>query len=437
MDKSLLESCQEAVEIAKQAGANDAWISVSRSHDVNFEMRDGVLEKVEDSTSRGLAARLWVAGRYSAHSTTDLRPDELVKFLREAVAITRALQEDPFRQITDPALFDGRSTIDLELVDPRIPQVTREQRMELLQTMNARLQGQDKVLSSTSFVGNSHAHAASASSNGFQGSYESTSMYFGARVTLDDEGKRPEDMHYGVGVNWSDLPDATETADEALSRARARLGTVKGPTQKTTMVVHPRVAGTIVARLLGPLDGGSLQQRRSFWANRIDQPSVSPMLTITDEPLIVRGLASRPFDGEGIAAKPLPVIDQGVLRNYYLDTYYGRKLEMPPTTGSPSNRIIQLGDKDLAELLRDVGDGILVTSWLGGNADGNSGDFSLGVRGHLVQNGEIGGPVGEMNVTGNLLELFSSLRAIGNDPWKYSAIKAPTLVFSDVSFSGA
>lgn len=437
MDKSLLESCQEAVAIARKAGANDAWINVSRSHDVNFEMRDGVLEKVEDSTSRGLSARLWVDGRYSAHSTTDLRPDELEKFLGEAVAITRALQQDPFRKITEPELFEGRSAIDLDLVDPRIPQVTREERMELLQAMNERLQGQDKVLSATSFVGNSHRSSASASSNGFEGGFEATSMFFGARVTLDDDGKRPEDMHYGMGVNRSDLPDAAETADEALRRARARLGSVKGPTQQTTMVVHPRVAGSIVARLLGSLDGGSLQQRRSFWANRIGQPSVSPLLTITDEPLIVRGFASRPFDSEGIAAKPLPVIEEGVLRNYYIDTYYGRKLELPPTTGSPSNRILTLGDKNLDELLSDVGNGILVTSWLGGNSDGNSGDFSLGVRGHLIENGQIGAPVGEMNVTGNLLALFSSLAALGNDPWKYSTIKAPTLVFGDVSFSGA
>lgn len=436
MADPLLESCEQAVEMARRFGANDAWVSASRRHDVNFEMRDGVLEKVEDSTSRGLSVRLWVEGRYSAHSTTDLRPVEVEKFLKEAVAITRALQEDPFRKITDPMLFDGRRNIDLQLVDPSIPEITRDQRLELLQTMNGRLQGQDKVLSATSFVGSGHGQMASASSNGFRGDYATTNIYLGAKVTLADGDKRPEETHFGTGIHRDELPDASATAEEALRRARARLGSTKGPSRQTTMVVHPRVAGALVARLLGPLDGNSLQQRRSFWGERLGKESVSPLLTIHDDPLIVRGLASRPFDNEGISAKRMPVIEDGTLRNYYIDTYYGRKLNLAPTTGSASNRILKLGSQDLVSLLRQAGNGILVTSWLGGNADGTTGDFSLGVRGHLIENGEMGAPVSEMNVTGNLLTLFNSLEAVGNDPWKYSVLKAPTLVFRDVSFSG-
>ena len=163
---------------------------------------------------------------------------------------------------------------------------------------------------------------------------------------------------------------------------------------------------------------------------------MSPLLTIIDDPLVVRGLASRPFDGEGISSKPLPIIEAGVLKNFYIDTYYGKKLGMAPTTGSPSNRILALGTKNMDELIRDIDQGILVTSWLGGNSDGATGDFSLGVRGHLIEDGAIGAPVSEMNVTGNLLSMFGSLKALGNDPWRYSPSKVPTLVFEDVSFSG-
>lgn len=437
MDSSLLDRANEAVSLAKKLGANEAWANISRDNGVSFEMRNGVLERVEESTSQGLSIQLWVDGRYSAHSTNDLRPASLESFLKEAVAITRSLQKDPFRVIPDPSLFANRPEIDLDLVDQGVSSVSREERMELLKAMNDRIYGKDKVLSATSSVSTSHANSAAASSNGFLGSYESTSMWIGAGVVLDEEGgKRPEEGYFGGGHHRSELPDPIAAADQALELARDRLGSTKGPTKKTVMVVHPRAAGSIVGRLLGPLTGGSLQQRRSFWADQVDKECVSTKLSIVDDPLIVRGLGSRPFDGEGISARRLPIIEKGVLKNFYIDTYYGKKLGMAPTTGSPSNRVLELGSKDLAGLIGDLQEGILITSWLGGNSDGATGDFSLGVRGHLIEDGQIGAPVSEMNVTGNLLTLFQSLIAVGNDPWKYSPLKAPTLVFEDVNFSG-
>ena len=437
MASSLLDSAKEAIDLAKKLGANDVWANASRSNGVSFEMRNGVLERVEDSTSRGLSIRLWVDGRYSVHNTNDLRPAILENFIKEAVAITRSLQKDPFRVIPEPLLFQGRSTIQLDLVDSSIASVSREERIELLKKMNDRIQGQDKVLSATASVSTSQDQSAAASSNGFSGSFESTSMWIGAGVVLDEEGgKRPEEGYFGGGRHRSDLPNPEFAAEMTLKLARNRLGSSKGPTRKTTMVVHPRAAGSIVGRLLSSLDGGALQQQRSFWADKVGKESVSPLLTIIDDPLVVRGLASRPFDGEGISSKPLPIIEAGVLKNFYIDTYYGKKLGMAPTTGSPSNRILALGTKNMDELIRDIDQGILVTSWLGGNSDGATGDFSLGVRGHLIEDGAIGAPVSEMNVTGNLLSLFGDLRALGNDPWRYSPSKVPTLVFENVSFSG-
>jgi PmbA protein len=133
----------------------------------------------------------------------------------------------------------------------------------------------------------------------------------------------------------------------------------------------------------------------------------------------------------------LPIVEAGVVANIYVDTYYGRKAGMQPTTGAPSNLTVATGERSLDELLAEVGNGIYVTSWLGGNADGTTGDFSLGLRGHIIENGAIGRPVGEMNVTGNLRTLFRKLEATGNDVYPYATILSPSLVFSDVDFSGA
>jgi PmbA protein len=436
MRKQLLQTAAAAVDAAKQAGAQAAFASASRSRSVSFELRNGKLEKVEDSTSRSLGLRLFVDGRYSAHSTTDLRPDQVRAFVANGVAITRALQPDTHRKLPPPELYP-KALPALDLEDPSVGKLDRDKRLAWIETMNARVAKAPKVISATSGVGDSTSIVAAVSSNGFAHAYETTSVGYSTEVTLDDGDKRPEDWMGAWARHVGMLPAADGIADEALRLARARLGMKKGPTRRATMIVDPRAAGSLVGRLLQPANGGSVQQERSFWRGNVGKQLVSKKLTITDDPLIPRGLGSRPFDGEGIAAKKLPLVDAGVLANLYVDTYYGSKLGAKVTTGGGSNRVVALGTRGRDALIAAAKDGIYVTSWLGGNMDGTTGDFSLGARGHLIENGEIGAPIGEMNVTGNILQLFTKLAEVGNDPWKYSSTLAPTLVFEDVQFSGA
>ncbi len=434
----LLARAHQAIELAQAKGARDVFARATRSRSVDMQRRDGKIEKVTEATSRGLSLEVWVDGRYSASSTTDLRPDRLETFVGDAVDLTRALQPDEARRITDPALYEGRSEADLDLTDATVPTLTREERVALLDEMAAEVEGKPNVISATSYTSDAHELSVAASSNGFEGDRETTVLWLAAEATMKDAGdKRPEGSMDAGARHRGDVPDATWVGKEALAQATARLGTTKGPTTKTAMIVHPRVAGRLVSSLLQPATGPAVQQGRSFWIGRLGQPAVSDLLTITDEPLLPRGLASRTFDGEGIASRPLPLVWKGWFASYYLDTTYARKLGMKPTTGGPSNRVVLPGARDLETLLGGSKRAILVTSWLGGNMDGTTGDFSYGLRGHLVENGKVGAPVGEMNVTGNLVDLFSRLVEVGNDPWPYSSLRVPTLVFDGVQFSGA
>jgi PmbA protein len=433
----LLKSAQTAIDLAKKEGADDSWAAISRDRSVSFTYRDGKVEKVEESTSRGLGVSIYVDGKYSTHSTTDLRPDRLASFIREAVALTRALQPDPFRKIPDPALFKDRPTADLQRTDPAVAQVTREQREAWCADMDAKAHADSRVISAESSLFSGESQGAAASSNGFAGSWEGSYIGYSCTATVrEGEDKRPEGSAHAVGRFVQGLPEPGKIAELALRRAVDRLGSAKGPTVRTTMVVDPEAAVSLLARALGPMNAAALQQGRSYFAGKLGQKVFGDKLTITDDPLIPRGLGSRHFDGEGISARRMPVIEAGVVRNFYVDTYYGRKLGMSPTTGSASNRSVGLGDKPLHALISDVGEGIYVTSWLGGNSDPTTGDFSLGLRGHLIKGGKIDAPIGEMNVTGNLAALFGKLALLGNDPYPYSSLRAPTLVFEDVQFSG-
>jgi PmbA protein len=438
MSAELQSRAAQAVEMATSAGADDAWASATKSRDVEFQFRDGSLEKVKDTTSRGLVVEIYADGRYSSHQTTDLNPDRLKGFVSEAVAITRALEPDEFRRITPVELFAHRPTDDLDLVDAAVAALSREQRLEWCQALDRVATDHERVISATAGVYDGSYELASISSNGFSGTSSSTYCWYGTSVTLRDEGdRRAEDGFYVGSPHVSALPAAGDVGRVALDRVLARLGSEKGPTAKTTMVVDSRAAAQLISRLLAAATARRVQQGQSFWTDLVGKKAFSDKLTIVDDPLIPRGFGSRHFDEEGISARYLPIIEQGEVRNLYVDTYHGRKTGMKPTTGSASNRVVDPGEHSLDELLAAVGEGVYVTSWLGGNADNTTGDYSLGLRGHMIEDGKIGRPVGEMNVTGNLRDLFGRLEMVGNDVYPYSSTLAPSLVFGGVDFSGA
>lgn len=438
MLEELLVRAHQAVALAQSSGADHAAAGASRARKVEYSFRDGALEKVQEDTSRSLSVQLYVDGRYSSHSTTDLREDRLRTFVSEAVALTRALQPDPHRSLPDPALYQGISDVDLDLVDPSLATLSRQDRIDWFERIGAGFADEPRLISWTAGSEDSHSVGVRVTSNGFEGHHERSSVWMGAEVTLQDEGDgRPEDWYWGGGHHRADLPDPATISAECLRRVRERMGSQKGPTRKGLMIVDPRAAGRLVRALLGPANARSIQQGRSFWAGKQGQALLSDRVTLWDDPLRPRGLNSRRFDGEGLAARELPVFAGGALQNLYVDTYYGKKAGLAPTTGGQSNLRWQLGERDLAAVLADAPDAVYVTSWLGGNSDGTTGDFSFGMRGHAVTQGVIGGPIGEMNVTGNLIDLFAQLVEVGSDPWPYSGMYTPTLVFDGVQFSGA
>ncbi|MCH9683223.1 MAG: TldD/PmbA family protein [Deltaproteobacteria bacterium] len=435
--KALSERAAAAVEMAKKAGADHAWASAGTSRSTECHVRDGALEKMQHSHSRRLSVDLYVDGRYFNHTTSDLRDGPLREFMAEAVALTGALEPDPHRALPDPALYKGRASVDLQAVDGGLASLDNEGRLALCHAMDGRMSGKTDVISASSTVFDGRFGSAQASSNGFSGAHESTFVGTYGNVTLQGEGDRRPEGGMGVGARHrGDLLDPQWIGDEALRRAKARLGSRKGPTITTTLVVDRMAAGRLLYSLMAPARGWSVQQGRSLWADKIDKAAISKVLTLVDQPLLPRAMGSRLFDGEGIAAKPMTVFEGGALRNLFLDTYYARKLGKTPTSGGSSNLVVTPGEGDLDSLVADAGKGVYVTSWLGGNSDATSGEFSLGLRGHLIEGGKIGAPVGEMNVTGNLLDLFSRLSKVGGDPWTYGSLHIPTMVFEDVSFSG-
>jgi len=436
----LLDIARQAARLALSRGAEEAAAGSYRVRHVELTWRDGKLEKVTEATTRGLGLDLYVSGRYASVSTSDLRPEALNHFVGDSVALARTLAPDPYRRLPDPALYSGQAEVDLELEDRSQREVDPSGRLLAVRAVEdaARsVRGAEAILSVTAGSSDTQGESALVHSNGFEGQRRSTDFWLSAEVTVKDpDGRRPEEYAASGARHRVDVEMPEVIGRRAAHRAVARLGAAKGPSALVTLVVDARAAGRLVGALFGPLSAASLQQKRSFLDGKLGVPVGSSLLDVRDDPHVIRGLGSRLYDGEGLAAHGFPVFEAGILRSYYVDTYYGRKLGVPPTTARSSNLSWKLGDAAAPDLLRAAGEAILVTGFLGGNSNSTTGDFSLGVRGFRVRSGQPAEPVGEMNVSGNHLELWKRLAAVGNDPYRYSALHTPTLVFEGVQVAG-
>lgn len=438
--ESLLDAARKAAKQAQAHGADEARISISRSRGVDIEWRDGKLERVQERTRRSLSAELYVDGRYSASSTNDLRPEALDQFLAEAVQMTRLLEPDPYRRLPDPARYGGREDVDLDLVDPAYGDTTSEDRLRLAQQLEEMARAHAEgvpVISISTGVSDSFGQSARVHTNGFEGERAATSSSFSAMVTVKDaDGRRPMGWDYSARRHRADLDAPEGIARTAVERAAAQLGAGKLPTGRYTIVVENRALPRLLGAFLSPLSGPALQQKQSVWDGRLGDRIASPLLTVRDNPFVVRGLGSALWDGDGFATRRRPLIEEGVLRTFLIDDYYARKMGVEPTGGDTHNLEWELGDRDLEALLADVGDGVLIDRFLGGNSNGTTGDLSFGCGGRVIRGGKLAEPVAEVNLAGHFGRIWESLVAVGNDPNPNSASGCPSCVFENIQLSG-
>ncbi len=435
----LLDLAQRVVRQAQALGAQEVVASVGKSISTTITRRDGKVEQATESTSRGLSFSVLVDNRFSSHGTSDLRPDAISEFIKQAIAATRILEQDPERALPEaPLCGRGATAAALDVLDSAYNARSAEARAtdaELLE-QTAEKANIPSVISRSSQVADGCSQTARVDSNGFSDTHEDAWFMWGAEATFQEGGKRPEVSSYFGARYLTDLPEPQKIAQQLEDRARERAGSKPIDSGSYPLILLNRATGKLLGAFGGPLAGSALHEQRSCLAGKLGSRVGSAKFTLLDDPTIPRGLASRPWDGEGLIARPFPVVSEGVLDSYYINVYYGRKLGMKPTTGGRSNWVIPPGDQSWEAIAKAYPKAILVDGFLGGNSNATSGDFSFGIRGALIEHGVRTQAISEMNVSGNLTDIFEKLVEIANDPYRYSSVVSPTLVFEDVRFSG-
>jgi len=436
-NKERQELAMWAVEFAKKKGATEVAASINNSRSSEIEVREQKIEVIKESTTNGLSLSIYRDHKYSSHSTNNLNKKDLEKFITEAVEATKYLTADEYRELPSPSLYSKDLSKDLKLEDKTYNNVAPEQRVKIAKDVEQiALSKSDKIISATGSYWDSFSESALVHSNGLIA--DNTSTFFGAAasVTVKDGTARPSGNNWGGGRFYNQIPTSEEIAAKAVKDAMRKIGQTKIASGKYDMIIENRTAGRLLSTFIGPMRARSLQQKSSYLDGMLGQAIASPELTVIDDPFIPSGFGSRLYDGNGIASKKRVMIENGILKEYYIDNYYGKKLGMTPNGGSTSNIRFNLGKRDFNAIIKDIKSGIFVTSFNGGNSNSTTGDFSFGVSGFLVEGGQIVKPVNEMNISGNAKEFWKQLTELGNDPYKYSSILSPTLVFKDIDFSG-
>lgn len=428
---------QWAMEFALKNGCQASRVSLANGSNSSLEIRNMKIDRLQQASESSLVIQLFVDGRYGSFSTNRTDKKELEGFIRNGIETTRYLAEDKARTLPDASLYYAGGQPDLELYDPKAENVNPDDKVSLAMNTCNEIMGKDeRIISAESSYSDDTTFRYLVASNGFEGESSSSSFSLVASVSIRGDGDaRPSDYWYDSALFYDTLIKQGH-GTKALERVIRKLGQKKVASGKYTMVVDNMNSARLLSPLINALYGSSIQQKNSFLIDKVGQKIVSEKLVLTDTPHIKRAPGARYFDGEGVATKQLPVFDAGVLKTYFIDTYSANKMNVPQTISGPSILSLNMGSKDTDGLIAATPKGIFITGFNGGNSNSTTGDFSFGVEGFLIENGKLTQPISEMNITGNMLTLWSNLLEIGNDPRPSSSWKVPSLAFEGVDFSG-
>jgi len=418
-------------------GKMDFKLVLIKNNETTIALRNSEMEQLQQSTATSLALNLMLDGRDGFFYTNNLDPQELKTFIKQAIETTKLLEPDETRTLADPDRYYKGDGPDLRNFDDSLSSMDPADKISLAEeNHNQALKSDPRIISTQTRYSDRQHQAYYLISNGFRGYEESSRCTLSTILTVEGKnGQHPMDGWGETRIFFRDMP-RSGIAEIALERTLQKIGQkpIKGGTY--TMILESPIAGNMLQPILNVLGGQALQQKASFLRDKLNQQVASPLMQLVDDPLIPGTRGASLFDYDGVATQRRTIFEGGILRTYFIDTPYSKKLGMEPTTQGAHHLIMQAGDKDLKGLMHEVGEGILVTDFNGGNCDPSTGNFSYGIEGYLIHEGQIVQPLSGMNITGNMLNVWQNLSAVGNDadPWETDII--PSLVFDGVQFGG-
>lgn len=447
MPPSLQDLTADLLAAARKAGATDADAIAVDGTSISIDVRDGKLEQAERSEGIDIGLRVLIGKRQACVSASDVSASTIATMAERAVAMAREAPEDKHIGLADPSqLATSWDLAALDMVDPNDEPAaaTLQEKARMAEAAALGVTGISKIDSASAAYGRRNIYLAA--SNGFAGGYSRTS-HANSCVPITGEGTKMERDYYGdFRIHGSDMESAEVIGRKAAERTLARAGARKPPTGSFPVLYDERVASSLIGHLLGAINGVAIARGASWLRDAMGEQVLPSGLSIHEDPLRPRATSSKPFDAEGLPALARDIVRDGVLQGWTLDLGTARQLGMQSTgsasrgTSSPpspslSNIALTQGDKSRAELLADMGTGLLVTSMIGSSINATTGDYSRGASGFWVVNGEITYPVNECTLAGNLRDMLMTLIP-ANDARLHLSRVVPSLLVEGLTLAG-
>ena len=438
----------DVIRMAREKGASGAECTVSEGSEFTVQVRLGEVENLKEAGSRGAGLRVIVGHKTGSAYTSDLSAEGLTKMVHSAMELAKITTEDPYAGLPDASEL-GKYEGDLQLYHEDPPELDTVAKIEAARKSEAAAMAVDPRIFTTegasvdSYVG----ARAFANSDGFAGSYLSSSCSMSCVPVAKQDEAMERDYWYSAARGWKMLEDPEEIGRKAAARALRRLGARKVTTQKAAIVFEPRIARSMLGHIFEAVSGDSIYRDSSFLAGKLGEKIAHENLTVIDDGTIPGLFGSSPFDDEGVPSRRTVVIEKGVLKNYLLNSYTARKLGMKTTgnasrgiTGNASvghgNFYIAAGALPPEEIIKQIKTGLYVTELIGFGVNIVTGDYSRGAAGVWIENGELAYPVSEITIAGTLMQMLEQMESIGSDLEFRGSMAAPTLMFPEMTISG-
>ena len=434
----LQEMSDRVLQLAKDAGASAAEAEVSLGFGQNVSVRMNETETIEYNRDKGVSVSVYFGQQRGHASTSDLSPQALYDTVSAACNIARYTAKDEFCGLADANLM-AKKIPDLDLHHPWVLNV--DQAIDLAKVCESEARGVDARITNSegAAVSTYEGMFAYANSHGFNGGYATSRHSLSCSVIADDgQDNMQRDYWYSTARDAKDLETAQYVGRLAGERTVRRLGSQRIKTAQVPVMFDASISAGLISHLISAISGGSLYRKSSFLLDSLGTQVMSPLITIEEQPHLLKGLSSSPFDNEGVATYPRTLVKNGVLEGYVLSSYSARKLGMTTTAnaGGNHNLIVSHGDLDFNGMLKAMGTGLLVTELLGHGVNMVTGDYSRGAAGFWVENGVILHPVEEITIAGNLREMFKQIVAVGNDVLIQGSKQVGSVLIENMTVAG-